>query len=84
MKKDCLLQKIDEKIEEIYHSINVNNEPLYADEIKTTLILLRGNLDFLAQKPKTKKFIDSEEDDLQISADTRQFLTGGTTIVLYA
>ena len=84
MKNDCLLQKIDDKIQEIYESININHEPLYADEIKTTLLLLRGNLDFLEQKPKTKKFIDSDIDDLKISADVRQFLTGGITLTLYA
>lgn len=83
MKQECLNSKIDDKVEDLLQTIDSNHEPLYHQEAKTVLLLLRGELSSTNKTAKNKKYIE-EEDDMEIPIDMIQFLTAGKTMKLFA
>lgn len=82
MRQECLKRKLDDTCEKIMDNIDEYAEPLYHQEAKTDVMLLRGNLNAKKVDPHLKKYLEGEG-DLDIPIEVIQFLTSGRTMRYY-
>jgi len=82
MRQECLKRKLDDTCEKIMDNIDEYAEPLYHQEAKTDVMLLRGNLNAKKVDPRLKKYLEGEG-DLDIPIEVIQFLTSGRTMRYY-